>query len=708
MRKGFTLLETMITTTLMAMLVVASVGSWVLYLHKANRVNNQVILDLDARNVVEQFRSEMRNAARETIMFYPENVEPYHAIGFALAQDTDGDGLMDMADGGSNILWRQTVVYHVWDKDEVPQMRRTVFSNRNNDSSPEDYYKQIAAVVGTGDGKSACLSGERSSTSIMFKNLFSGKLWHADSVFDGYAPKANTLDNTTFGSLSIGPGAHTLDFTISGKHPDSSGYNLGLDQISASVTGWPLEAETCKSRGGLATPMFLGPNQAAAAYGLNVITSGDGDKISMVIYNDAVEEAEFIGNGRNISMSNTVVNFDEEYTPEGFPNGTYEAKLDGQFKTMWTADMQSAYKRSSYFYPNNCVVRIPVMAPWVIQDGYGPVFRLYKSVYNGGLILENPVFAVVPTPDDMSQLPSPDVDPAENIPLEFYQFGVKKASWAACADKNFLELRPAQSIKIGVNSTLMLTFQIRVAQWGVDRLTAFDIQRHGITGCWMIEGGDYTTISQANWSGDPRLISVRMLPALECIAANYADSGEYISHVYDSGSDESGFKTIEWRADVPSGTKLTMYARSGNLISTDGFHIMDAANWGKLTPVANGDIIAGLGRYFQFRAAMEGQPFSQFPGTSGGLSGPYRSETPRLSRVLIKWDGETKYVDVNANMLKSPDCGRFKVAVDGKPLIRGVSMEIEIFKDVRTMNGGKERLRSAVMAEVEPRNSQKK
>jgi len=40
-------------------------------------------------------------------------------------------------------------------------------------------------------------------------------------------------------------------------------------------------------------------------------------------------------------------------------------------------------------------------------------------------------------------------------------------------------------------------------------------------------------------------------------------------------------------------------------------------------------------------------------------------------------------------------------------LVQGVTMEIEIFKDVRTQTSKRERLRSAMTAEVEPRNSGK-
>ncbi|HOM59329.1 MAG TPA: hypothetical protein PK770_05640, partial [Kiritimatiellia bacterium] len=99
----------------------------------------------------------------------------------------------------------------------------------------------------------------------------------------------------------------------------------------------------------------------------------------------------------------------------------------------------------------------------------------------------------------------------------------------------------------------------------------------------------------------------------------------------------------------------------------------------------------------------------QFPGSGGlGGTGPYRSNTPRIRWARFTWDGEEKYVEVTAELLKSPDCGMFEVKVDNKPLVHGVTMEIEIFKDVKAMSGAKqERLKSAMTAEVEPRNSGK-
>jgi hypothetical protein len=49
----------------------------------------------------------------------------------------------------------------------------------------------------------------------------------------------------------------------------------------------------------------------------------------------------------------------------------------------------------------------------------------------------------------------------------------------------------------------------------------------------------------------------------------------------------------------------------------------------------------------------------------------------------------------------------FRVDVDGRELVQGVTMEIAIFKDVRTLGGRLLRLSSAMTAEVDPRNSRK-
>ena len=738
MRKGFTLLETVFAVAIFGLVVGLTMGSWLLFMYKSNRVNTQASLDMDVRRLIERFRYDVRETARETIVFYPEKQEPYQAVSFA-APGSGTNGMVEMTADGSNILWRQTVVYHVYDR-SPHQMRRTVFSNRNNSASYADRYDQISKVVATGSGESACLSGESAVTQVMFENLFTGRLWHAEAEFDGYAAVPNTIEKVTCGSLSLGSGSHTVTFTSEGKNASSSGYALRLDRLSASVSGWPMEAECRATSGSACAPYFVGQGLAGAAYGLLAGTSAQDDSVSVTMLNDAIEESVFVGENRNVSFSNTVVRFDATNPPTGFESGVYVAKLDGQFGTdkNWEVDDQTAYStRDNYYNPTNCVMRIPVMADpnrnadgepvayGLKKAGYGPVFRLYKSTNNGSLELSNPSFAVVDPSDVPIKFNStllPKVTPAALIPLVFWQNGVIKSSWGTCTKQAYLELRPATAVSIPLGSTLMLQFQVSVVNYSTDsssgdRFTRYLVNRYDnasgikrLPGCWAIPGGSSNMLAVADWSTDSRLVTEYVLPTLEAVTVDYADGGDYISHPYDTSSSAGKAKTISWDADVPSGASLTLYARTGDTLTDDGFGISDASDWQNVASAINGSqISSGTGRYVQFRALFAAQPASQYPGLGGvGSAGPYRSATPRLRRVLLSWDGEEKYVDIAATLLKGPDCGRFSVKVDDKPLVRGVTMEIEIFKDVTTQGGvQKERLRSAMTAEVEPRNSGK-
>lgn len=563
MRKGFTLIETVLSAAILATVVVSAMGSWLLFMSKTNRVNTQSALDLDVRKVIERFRAEMRNSARETIIFCPEKQTPYKAVGFALASDTDGDGLMDMDATGSNILWRQTVVYHVYERSPT-QMRRTVFSNRNQAAAYSDYYGQVGKVVADGNGAAACLAGESAQTSVMFENLFTGKLWHAESTFDGYAPAPNTLERLTFGSLSLGPGAHQIAFTVTDKNPSSTGRRMRVDQLSAGVSGWPLEAELRTAAGISSAPLFVGVGLAGAAYGQDIASAAVGDSATLTVYNDAIEECGFIGKGRNVSLSNTVVRFDTTLPPAGFAQGVYATGLDGQFAGAWQALQQANDSaRSDFFYPTNCVMRLPVLAQWVTKDGFGPVFRFYKSSHNANLRIINPVFSFVDTPAS-GAMPPPDVTSGEFIPLVVYQDGVEKADWAACTIQKVVEMRPRQSVRLNLGCTLMVSFQVSVTTYGSpsgDCFTLTKMKRAGMIGGWFIPGGGVGDVTRPVWSTDPKLWTMDSIPSLEMMAVGFADGGDYVSHPFDTRSAAGAAKTMSWDADVPTGASLVMYAR---------------------------------------------------------------------------------------------------------------------------------------------------
>lgn len=752
---GFTLLELMMSLGILSLVIGMTMSSWLSFMQKSNRINAQAGLDMEARSIIENFRAEMSKTSRESIIFYPENSAPYQAVSFALPADQDGDGLMDMNTATSNILWRQTVVYHIFNQPspKPPQMRRTQFDNRNQAASFSDRYAQVQAVVTAGQGTAACLSDETASTRVMFENLFTGRLWHAEARFDGYAPTPNTKELVNFGVTPVGPGAQQITFTVVDKNPLSTGRKIGLDRLSISSSGWFMEAELLP--GTTTIPKtYAGWGVASAGYGLLTATTANGQTVDLILNNDAIEESLFIGETRNVLFSNTVVRFDTSYKPTGFDEGVICAKLDGQWTNAWRATEQANSSSTWPWSPdtntwgNVLVFRIPILSDQVLNpagepaaygiraSGFNPVFQLTKVSANGDLDIVHASFVIIPkselpanadgTVDNSNIGPIIGTDP-DIIPLNFWQNGAittwKNALPTTSAQPTKLvELHNAtrRDIQVPMGSTLMLQLVVKLGT--INSLEFMNVNRLNTPGCTFLYNlsltNAMTMVSALTWTGQPfRWGPGSLIPFLKTVVVNYPDEGNYISHPFDTTDTAGQQKKILWERLMPAGGggDFDFYARTGNSISETGYDIEDASDWASLSPLSSSPpadgIAIGTGRYVQFKTVFESQRSHLSPDSgapiSSALPGPYRNDTPRIRWVKVNYPGLTKYVDVAGELLKGPDCGIFTVKVNGQELVRGVTMEIEIFKDIRGVGGIPLRITSAVAVEVDPRNSGK-
>ncbi|MFN0152452.1 MAG: N,N-dimethylformamidase beta subunit family domain-containing protein [bacterium] len=85
----------------------------------------------------------------------------------------------------------------------------------------------------------------------------------------------------------------------------------------------------------------------------------------------------------------------------------------------------------------------------------------------------------------------------------------------------------------------------------------------------------------------------------------YAVSGSFTSRV----GDAEGIATwgaFTWNADVPSGTSLAMFVRTGDTAIPDG-------SWSGFAPIANGGDVAANSRYIQYRADLEASDPTKTP-----------------------------------------------------------------------------------------------
>ncbi len=750
---GFTIIELTMSVGILALVVGMAMSSWVSFMQKTNRINAQAALDMEARRIIEHFRSEMSKTSRDSIIFYPRNQAPYQAVSFALPADQDGDGLVDMNPATSNILWRQTIVYHIFNQNsKPPQMRRTQFVNRNQAATFDERYNQVDQVVSAGQGTEACLLGETANMKVMFENLFTGRLWHAEARFDGYAPTPNTKARVNFGVTPIQAGAQQITFTVVDKNPISTGRKIGLDRLMVSTSGWPIETELLADAASI-PKVYAGVGLASAGYGLLSATSANGQQVSLTLNNDMIEECLFIGEARNVLFSNTVVRLDENYKPTGFDSGVLCSKLDGTCLNSWSATEQGMSDTSSLVYfpvPTNAltVIRIPILSDTALnaegepnaygirKSGFNPVFRLMKGNLNGRVDLKHASFVIIPpgelplTSDGLinNAAMEPLIGSAPDIiPLSCWQNGVV-TTWSnalprtSAQPSQIVELHNAtkRNISIPMGCTLMLQLVVDVTPGPatINHLEMVRMNRPTLpAGCWYRFADN--PLEAINMTKVPTWMSASSgsyIPLLRSLVVNYPDEGDYISHVFNTTDIDGKQKNITWESLMPAGGggALRLYARSGNSLSANGYNIEDAPAWASISPLSStppsGGIAIGTGQYVQFRAKFESQ-ISRLPPDSGTITasptGPYRNDTPRLRWVRYTWPGEKKYVDVAGELLQGPDCGIFTVKVNGQELVRGVTMEIEIFKDIRGVGGKPLRITSSISAEVDPRNSGK-
>ena len=112
--------------------------------------------------------------------------------------------------------------------------------------------------------------------------------------------------------------------------------------------------------------------------------------------------------------------------------------------------------------------------------------------------------------------------------------------------------------------------------------------------------------------------------------------------------------------------------------------------WTNVTATTS-SITDGWERYIQYQAILT--------SSSDNL------ETPLLKDVTIDWPGETKLVNIGGSFIKSSSNGVFTISVDGQKLTSAMTVDLEIFKDVRSMNNITRRIRSSTQVEISPRNT---
>lgn len=726
--KGFTLVEVLTASSIAILVIGAALAIWttVLGVWHTEGIKSDLLGNMQI--AMEKMKQElMLSDGNKTLIS-----DDYNGISFPLARDDDQDGVPDL-DDSNHIIWGKTVVYHVFYNVDSYELRKTVFSPRNNTITTEERQAQLESVITSksGDGGGSTAEDEIAKTDTIISKL---KLNEKDPIlhitpfrpeFDGYGDKVSRSNNVGLGSILLAPGYHTLSFEIAGKNGKSSGYGVGIDSFSITPAPLPcaLEAEDYISlvhlngSSGIAgssgdsitkadmTPYGVWGGNYQLGYGSDSVE----DYITLRFYYDSWRETNFNQGPKD----NVVVEFNNEDGAGGSSgDNDYVLSLDGnQTEPIELPDSRNITPGDGDDTTYRVIVPLPARgmlcsirfsagtsASLTIEEAYiserqsgqdgGPVHRI---TFNNCNI----------DPRNSGQEVSTTTGNDITIPANSFGW----SNWISIDN-----LSTTEEIEYFTGGEYFVTFYIETLP---------------LDGAMSIKywQGASDSVRSYTWIGEhfemPGWGTSGAVDnnfyAISEVAVRYVPQGTYISQIYDTGIDDPQFTNIIWninRNNSPD-ANVNLYVRSNddeNALSSTGW--TGPINAGS-SPSGNASIstIAG-GRYVQFQAEF----FSYESGedslhqTNDSDSGDNYNDDEDydmsciLKDVTITWPGEQRIVDLSGYYTLKPSYGKFTVKIDGQYLTKGLEAKLTATK---ASYAGRGDITCSVNTEIEFRNTNK-
>ena len=677
-RAGFTLAELMVSVLITVIVVTASVAGY-LYVWQGERLNStQAQLDVAVRMAVNALNHDLRLSAMDKVLFYPAGPGPYSAISFPMTTPNPA-GLINYGTNGL-IVWDKTVIYHVW-SGAPSQLRVTTFRPRNNNLTDAQRQAQLNSVVTTGNGSSTHDSGT-ATTRVLFNNLVQWNIDPQRAVFDGYSSNIQRAVNYELGSVALSPGSHQFKFTAIGKNAASSSYYIGLDTLVMSPCGVEREAEAQSVVAGSASADYMAAGGWGGNYRLLSSCTASGQYFTVSMENDRWEETNFRETGA--ATDNTTVTFDTSLSPKDFV-----VQLEGPGYTWLATDQTGATTTggTSGDALRGSAVRVLLRGS---EMNNGNILKLNGSMSyvcfmastGGPLRISN---AYIGEAADSQNFTANSL--SNGVPLLFngsstsYTIPAGSTVWAWCSGSPF---------QIDKDKSYLVSFLVTSSAGNCD--AAYWIESMTNTpGSYLLPASltpDDTMTRAANWSA-LGAVQTNLLYGVYGMYTTCPTNGTYTSPIVDTHQTAPVYSDINWNATLPSGSYLGLRVRSGN--QTD---LSDAPAWTNITVLTSPSAISpGSGRYIQFQAQLR-------PDSSTWNS-------PLLKNATIRWGGVQRIVDIGGTFSKGPNHGIWELTVDGNPLVKGVNMDMTIYKDLPVFGGSTRRMTSTVSMEIYPRNTGK-
>ncbi len=659
---GFTLLEVLVASMISTLVIagvtaalVQSFRSW-----RAAGVRSELHINLEVS--MERMRHDLRlsSVGIGLMAFYPSDASEYTAISFPLATP-DAEGLLPR-DSGGNIIWDTTVVYHVR-PGSPDELIRSTFHPRNQDAAASDFYQQLETVVQSqdlSDVQGAAMQGETATSRVIFQNLVNMVFRPPEMRFDGYAQQYERASTVNWGSVVLGNGVHELTFTVENKNTASKGYKVGVDRFAMSYSGSRREAE-----------WFLPEHTRPAAPYFQATTSG-GSMISedmsmhganwsgrsQLTYTPNYETHGPTGSRLTFHVHNDIWNDTTFNNPPGALALNCHRHVDTSFtnEPPYIPDVVIAMKEGLSWDVENVTDGVPysttvtnVVTANVIHGGTNEPAAVFL---NGSFAR----FAF-------------SAGSSHNLHVRNAQVGRRASGNAFVAGTTEALTFNNGSVHVNIPSggrvwSDWIRYEIDqnesyLVQW--ERRDAGNAIPAGQTDARMWIGDAAHTLSYLDG------VPVNQMVALTAMEVRAPSNAVYRSGVFDTRISSPNYTRMTW-TQVDHGADGNIGFR---VRSSDHPDMHDAV-WFPLgfylTNNQNSNISAvGNGRYIQYEALFT-------------VAGDH-TELPVLRDVTIAWEAPTGIVDLVVDLARGPDYGIITAEVNGQSFIRGVEIQLEIFRE---------------------------
>jgi len=659
-RAGYTLSEVMVALAISVLVIGGVISSTALVLRGWREAEVSSELNINLELAIERMRQDLRlsSVGVGLMSFYPRDGSRYVAVSFPMAGDSDGDGMLDR-DGDNKLIWRDTVIYHIM-LTTPNELRRTIFSPRNTNSTPEQLYSQLEAVaVAMSDEaiKAQALEGEKGDSRIIFRNLTRLFFEPPTAVYDGYSDAVERGRTCNFGSVVLDAGPHELRFKVIGKNPESSGYNVNIDRFRLSLSGSPREGE-------IFLPANTHPRYPFFAYSL---------------YGGSVKAEEMSSYGTSWSG-----NCQMSFKANG-PGGMLQFYV---YDDLWC---DSNFNEPGGVLSSNCSVKYDTSFQSSVPYVGDKVVSMDKGItWTGSSCGDSEeTFEVTNSTDIVSLIYAGTTNDAFSIALN------------GCWARLYFE-RPAgrdlyiKDVKIQdlmTGSSAAVTFNIAsdwVPMWQIDQThnyaVSYKSEPNG-PGTWGLMGwrnNDGQILSYVN--GSPQNLVI----GLSGIEVGYPRFAVYRSGVFDTQCDAPAYDLLQWThiEKFDQGGDIDVRVRSGEKPDCSDGKWTDAYslyNGFFQSPTADNKLkTMPSKRYVQYEALFE-------CGRGGFTAAHTNDPTAILRDVTVTWQPPLGLVDLEVDFGRGPDCGILEATVDGQEFVKSIVIDLEIYKDgprgVQTVHG---------------------